>query len=66
MKRICIVLLFLAGSAFAAFAQQQIRGTVTDDKGAPLAGVSVTIKGTNNGVSTGNDGSFVIGTNRSG
>ncbi|MBD0350676.1 MAG: SusC/RagA family TonB-linked outer membrane protein, partial [Flavisolibacter sp.] len=66
MKRICIILLLLAGSAYAAFAQQQIQGKVTDDKGAPLEGVSVTIKGTNNGVTTSNDGSFVLKTNSSG
>src|SRR3954452_14163871 len=66
MKRIFIILLFLAGSAFATFAQQQVRGKVTDDKGAPLDGVSVIIKGTNNGVTTSNDGSFLINTNSSG
>lgn len=66
MKKICILLLFLVGSRFAAFAQQQIRGKVTDDKGVPLEGVSVTIKGTNTGVSTNNDGTFVIKTNSSG
>ncbi|MBD0365343.1 MAG: carboxypeptidase-like regulatory domain-containing protein, partial [Flavisolibacter sp.] len=66
MKRICIILLLLAGSAYAAFAQQQIQGKVTDDKGAPLEGVSVTVKGTNNGVTTSNDGSFVLKTNSSG
>jgi TonB-linked SusC/RagA family outer membrane protein len=66
MKRLCILLLLLAGSTFAAFAQQQVRGTVSDDKGAPLEGVSVTIKGATNGVTTNNDGSFVINANSSG
>src|SRR3954468_14370351 len=66
MKRLCIILLFLAGSTLTAFAQQQIRGTVTDDKGVALEGVSVTIKGVNNGVTTSNDGSFVIKGNSSG
>jgi TonB-dependent starch-binding outer membrane protein SusC len=66
MKRILIILLFWAGGALAAFAQQQIQGKVTDDKGRPLESVSVTIKGTNNGATTNNDGSFVIKTNISG
>lgn len=37
-----------------------VRGTVTDDKGSPLSGVSVLLKGTSKGVFTGNDGSFSI------
>jgi iron complex outermembrane receptor protein len=66
MKRMFILLLFLAGSTLAAFAQRQIQGTVTDDKGTPLAGVSVAVQGTKNGVTTNTDGSFTIGTNKSG
>lgn len=38
-----------------------ITGKVSDDKGAPLAGVSVTVKGTKNGVNTTADGTFTIG-----
>jgi TonB-linked SusC/RagA family outer membrane protein len=37
-----------------------IRGTVKDDKGNPLAGVSVVVKGTAKGTSTAADGSFSI------
>src|ERR1700712_3674340 len=37
-----------------------ISGTVTDDKGAPLAGVSVTVKGSKNGVNTNATGTFTI------
>lgn len=66
MKRIFILLLFLAGSTLAAFAQRQIQGIVTDEKGTPLAGVSVSVKGTKKGVTTNNDGSFAIGTNKPG
>lgn len=40
-----------------------IRGTVKDQKGNPLAGVSVILKGTAKGTSTGPDGSFSIEAN---
>ncbi len=35
-----------------------ISGKITEEKGAPLEGVSVTVKGTNRGTVTGKDGSF--------
>src|SRR5690606_15944819 len=38
--------------------QQQIRGLVTDQTKAPLPGVSVRIKGTNQGTSTNEDGRY--------
>ncbi|MEC5144997.1 SusC/RagA family TonB-linked outer membrane protein [Chitinophaga sp. 212800010-3] len=38
----------------------QVRGTVTDDKGTPLPGVSVNEKGTSNGTATDGDGNFVL------
>lgn len=40
--------------------QQQIRGVVTDENGAPLAGVSVKVKGRDIGVVTGSDGRFSL------
>ncbi|WP_460023808.1 SusC/RagA family TonB-linked outer membrane protein [Marinifilum fragile] len=40
--------------------QKKIKGTVTDDQGLPLPGVSVIIKGTNTGVSTDFDGNFLL------
>lgn len=40
--------------------QQNVTGTVTDNKGVPLPGVSVRLKGTAIGVATGIDGRFVI------
>jgi TonB-linked SusC/RagA family outer membrane protein len=42
---------------------QQIKGTVKDEKGNPLAGVSVIVKGTTKGTSTTTDGSFSIEVN---
>ena len=50
--------------AFIAFfsvkAQREVTGRVTDANGAPLAGVSVNIKGSTKGTATGPDGSFRI------
>ncbi len=40
-----------------------ITGKVIDEKGNPLVGVSVAIKGTSQGTTTGNDGSFSIDVN---
>jgi TonB-linked SusC/RagA family outer membrane protein len=40
--------------------QQNVTGTVTDNKGIPLPGVSVLLKGTTIGVATGVDGRFTI------
>jgi TonB-linked SusC/RagA family outer membrane protein len=37
-----------------------IRGTVTSEKGLPLAGVSIIVKGTSRGVSTNNNGEFEL------
>ncbi len=44
----------------AAFGQVQLRGRVTDSSGAPLAGVTVLVKGTSHGTMTGADGSYVL------
>ena len=37
-----------------------VKGKITDDKGLPLAGVSVTIKGTNSGATTDANGNYSI------
>jgi TonB-linked SusC/RagA family outer membrane protein len=37
-----------------------VHGRVTDETGTPLAGASVTVKGTQKGVTTGSDGSYTI------
>ncbi|GGB04457.1 SusC/RagA family TonB-linked outer membrane protein [Puia dinghuensis] len=37
-----------------------ITGTVTDANGVPVAGASVSVKGTNRGTSTGTDGTFTV------
>jgi TonB-dependent SusC/RagA subfamily outer membrane receptor len=43
--------------------QNIIKGNVKDEKGDPLAGVSVIVKGTQKGTSSGTDGSFSIDAN---
>ena len=40
--------------------QKEVKGTITDEDGIPLIGVSVLIKGTNKGVATDFDGNFSI------
>lgn len=46
---------------FLLFAQTRtIRGTVSDDKGAPLTGASVLVKGTSNGTQTDATGNFKL------
>ncbi|MDO5978213.1 SusC/RagA family TonB-linked outer membrane protein [Flavivirga spongiicola] len=40
--------------------QRQVSGTVTDQSGLPVPGVTVLIKGTNRGVATNLDGQYVI------
>lgn len=50
--------------AISAIAQNTtITGKVVDEKGAPLAGASVVERGTKNGTTTGNDGSFTLKVN---
>ncbi len=54
-----LLLCYLA--PYAAMAQAHIlKGTVVDTQGNPLPGVSVTIQGTTEGVTTATDGSFSI------
>lgn len=51
------MLLFFAQSGYA---QRTVAGRVTDDKGLPLPGVSVQPKGAGSGVTTANDGRFLL------
>ncbi len=57
-------LILLLATAFIAFfsvnAQREVSGRVTDATGAPLGGVSVNIKGSSKGTTTGPDGGFRI------
>jgi TonB-linked SusC/RagA family outer membrane protein len=61
MKRSILTLLGLVLVAGQAFAQQRtVTGKVTSEQGTPLAGVSVTIKGTSTTTSTNNQGDYSI------
>ncbi|GAA4302912.1 TonB-dependent receptor [Compostibacter hankyongensis] len=57
-----LVFLTVLFTSTAVFAQQalSVRGTVTDDKGVALPGVSISVKGTTNGTLAGADGAFSI------
>lgn len=49
----------------AAFAQAfNVSGVVSDEDGEPMAGVSVVVKGTTNGVATDGDGAFSVSVNK--
>lgn len=56
-----VSLALLLLSAVTVNAQVRVKGKVTDAKdGSPLGGITVTVKGTNQGVSTNNDGTFSL------
>lgn len=59
--RACLLtLVLLSVGAGTAFAQSNVRGTVTDDKGNPLVGVTVIVRGTNRGTTTDSKGQYTI------
>lgn len=60
MKKITLLIAVLCISTISVFAQQQIKGKVTDKDGAPVSGASVKVKGENSTVVSKQDGSFVI------
>jgi TonB-linked SusC/RagA family outer membrane protein len=53
-----VLLLSFSSSVYAQ--QKTVTGLVTDENSKPLLGVSVTVKGSNTGVSTGTDGRYSI------
>ena len=60
MKRLILFLTTLVVLASTAFAQSTVRGSVKDENGEPLAGVSVLVKGTQVGAVTDIDGTFLL------
>lgn len=61
MRRILSLVVAVALSATPSFAQERtVTGKVTNDVGAPLAGVSVVIRGRSIGTTTNNDGNYSI------
>ncbi|MFK8269556.1 SusC/RagA family TonB-linked outer membrane protein [Capnocytophaga stomatis] len=62
---LCLLVLFIA--SFPLFAQvKTVTGTVTDEAGSPLPGVSVLIQGTKKGTSTDFDGNYTLQVNEGG
>ncbi|HMO60993.1 MAG TPA: TonB-dependent receptor [Ferruginibacter sp.] len=61
MNKLAVVLFFLFSFSVTAFAQNQtIKGTITDETGAPIKGVSVFAKGAKKGTQTDAAGHFSI------
>jgi TonB-linked SusC/RagA family outer membrane protein len=61
MRRLLTILCCLTLLIGQVAAQNHtISGTVTDANGAPVAGATVAVKGTNRGTSTASDGSFTV------
>jgi TonB-linked SusC/RagA family outer membrane protein len=61
-KRVLIILLFLCNLSYSqiALSQVNINGKVVDNKGEPLIGVNVVIKGTTKGTFTDTEGNFAL------
>ena len=56
-----VLIIFMLGTANLAFAQQKIvKGTVKDEKGASMFGVTVSVKGTSIGSLTGSNGEYSV------
>ncbi len=60
MKKYYLILFFLCSALVAQAQNKTITGTVKDDQGQPLPGVSVVVKGTDRGVTTDFDGKYAI------
>ncbi len=56
-SRLCLLVFILCSVGLSA---QQVSGTIKDDKGEPLVGAAVLVKGTTNGTLTDVNGAFTI------
>ncbi len=65
MKRFYFISLLFFAFSFQAFAQTQISGVIKDDKGEPLTGVNIVIKGRVIGTITDINGNFNLSVNDS-
>jgi hypothetical protein len=62
MRKLITMLLCIVFAATQVSAQTRtLKGRVTDDKGSPVANVTVTVKGTTTGTTTNASGDFTIG-----
>jgi outer membrane receptor protein involved in Fe transport len=60
MKKLAAIFLTLLSFTLVAQGQRTVTGKVTDDKGAPIQGASVLVKGTNVGASTNTQGIYLL------
>src|SRR5689334_8896768 len=60
IRGLAVLMALLCVGAPVHAQQGPVTGTVTDEQGAPLSGVSVVIKGTNTGTVTNNAGAYTI------
>ncbi len=60
LQSVLLAVALIVVSASSAFAQSLVKGRIVDESGAPLIGASVTIPGTNQGVSTDVNGAFSL------
>lgn len=60
MKKLSLVLMLVVGAIAFAVAQRNITGMVTDEKGEPLIGASILVKGTTAGTVTDIDGKYSV------
>jgi len=60
LSRLLIASFLLPGLMLAQSPEKEIKGTVINAKGAPAAGITVTVKGTKKSKATNEDGSFTI------
>jgi hypothetical protein len=66
-KRFTLLFSFLLTlTTFAGYAQKVLKGKVVDDKGQPLAGISVSLENTLDGTSTDTLGHFLLSTTETG
>ena len=60
MKKRVLFFFFCFCLSIASYAQQQVRGNVTDNQGEPIPGVTILEKGTQHGIITDIDGNYNI------
>ena len=61
MRKLLLSFLAVVGVIFSGLAQNKmVRGTVTDQTGAPVVGAAVVVTGTGTGVTTNSDGRFAV------
>ena len=61
MRKLLLSLAMIVLYGTVSYGQtRRVSGTVTDNSGVPLIGVSIMVKGTNQGTSTGEDGTFSL------